>query len=87
MALMYPKKNSRIYIPVDIDGTSSKTVFEATHRNNSAVIYWHMDDVYIGSTQEVHQLVLAPALGKHVLTLVDENGASVTQSFEVLGKN
>ena len=45
-----------------------------------------MDDAFIGTTQNFHQIGLNPAPGKHIITLVDENGVSVSRQFEILDK-
>ena len=55
--------------------------------NPQATIYWHLDGRYIGATRELHQMAIAPAPGKHVLTLVDENGEQVRRMFTVLAKD
>ncbi|MCW3103823.1 MAG: pbpC [Bacteroidetes bacterium] len=86
IAVLYPKPNSRIYVPVEIDGKMGRTVFEATHRNINTKIYWHLDDEYLGETKEIHQLSLNPSPGKHKLMLIDENGIAVSVKFEVMGK-
>lgn len=86
LALMYPKANSRIYVPIEIDGSRGKTIFEATHRNPYIKVYWHLDDQFIGQTVEIHQLALNPSPGKHRLNLVDENGISLEIPFEVIEK-
>lgn len=86
MVLLYPKPNSKIYVPVEIDGNMGRTIFEATHRSISTTVYWHLDDQYIGETKEIHQLALNPGIGKHKLMLVDENGISVQTKFEAVGK-
>jgi penicillin-binding protein 1C len=86
MDLIYPKPGAKIFIPRDLDGTLGSTVFELAHRNSSAMVYWHLDGEYIGSTQRTHKLPLRLGEGRHTLTLVDENGESVEQSFEVLSK-
>ncbi len=86
MGLIYPKNNSQIYVPIEIDGEKGRTIFEATHRNTNTRIYWHLDDNYIGETKEIHQLSLNPPVGKHRLMLVDENGISLEIGFEVIGK-
>lgn len=86
MGLIYPKNNSQIYVPVEISGEKGRTIFEATHRNTSTRIYWHLDDNFIGETKEIHQLSLNPPVGKHRLMLVDENGISLEIGFEVIGK-
>lgn len=86
MALLYPKPNSKIYVPVEIDGNAGRTVFEAAHRNVNTKVYWHLDDNFIGETKEIHQMALNPGVGKHKLMLVDENGIAVTVRFEAIGK-
>jgi penicillin-binding protein 1C len=84
MAFLYPKPHSKIYIPIEIAGERGKTVFEVTHRRSGVTLFWHMDDQYIGSTNEMHQLSVQPSKGKHVLTIVDENGIQLSEEFEVL---
>jgi len=84
IAVLYPKPNSKIYVPIEIDGKVGRTVFEATHRNINTRIFWHLDDEYIGETKEIHQLALNPSVGKHKLTLIDERGIAVTVKFEVV---
>ncbi|MGZ3884185.1 MAG: penicillin-binding protein 1C [Bacteroidia bacterium] len=86
-AIVYPKPDSKIYVPVEIDGSTGRTVFEVAHRNINTKLYWHLDEVYIGETKEIHQLALNPPVGKHSLMLVDENGISSTVKFEVMGKD
>ncbi len=86
MSIIYPGKNGRIYIPIELDGRRGKTVFEATHRDAGATIHWHLDDDYLGATTGIHQKTIAPAPGMHLLTLVDENGERRERSFTVLSK-
>jgi penicillin-binding protein 1C len=86
LALLYPKPNSKIYIPIEINGNSGQTIFEAAHRNPGTKIYWHLDENFIGETKEIHQLALDPGPGKHKLMLVDENGVSLIIAFEASGR-
>jgi penicillin-binding protein 1C len=86
MQLIYPRQVSRIFVPIDLDGEKSKTIFQVAHRQASVKIYWHIDQEYIGTTQTFHQLALAPPPGKHTLTLVDENGYRLEQRFEIILK-
>lgn len=87
IAVLYPKPGSKIYVPVEIDGKTGKTVFEITHRNINTKVYWHLDENFIGETKEIHQMALNPSLGKHKLTLIDENGIAIAVKFEAIGKN
>ncbi len=84
--IIYPQPDARIYVPVEISGEKGKTVFTAAHRRSGAKIFWSLDDEFVGTTQNFHQMALNPAPGKHIITLVDENGVSVSRQFEILEK-
>ena len=86
MQLIYPKKSTKIYVPVGIDGTLSQTVFKAAHRNPDATVYWHLDHTYLGITTTFHEMALQPAVGEHLLVLVDQDGQRLERKFEILGK-
>jgi penicillin-binding protein 1C len=86
MEMIYPRNYATVYIPVELDGTRGKIVLNATHRNTNARIYWHIDNEYVATTKNYHQLAVSPPPGKHVLTLVDEQGERLVQSFTVLEK-
>ena len=83
MEMIYPKQSTKITIPKDIDGSMSQTIFKAAHSNPLSIIYWHLNDTYIGSTQSFHHQALNPLPGKHVLTLIDEQGNRLEQVFEI----
>lgn len=84
--VIYPEENARIYVPIEISGAKGKTIFTATHRKNDSRLFWHLDNEFAGTTQKFHQLAFSPAPGKHVLTIVDESGETVTRHFEILEK-
>lgn len=86
MQLIYPKYPTRIYVPIDLDGKSSRTVFAVAHRDPETTIYWHIDNAYVGQTTTFHSMELQPPEGKHILTLVDEKGNRLEQRFEIIGK-
>lgn len=84
MGLIYPREDSKIFLPLQLNGQSGSTVFQATHRNASAMIYWHLDGQFIQATQRSHKLTLAPREGSHLLTLVDDSGETLQRTFEVI---
>jgi len=87
MELIYPRQATKIYVPKDLDGKSSSTVFEVTHRRSNVAIYWHLDQTFIGTTTDFHQMALNPDPGPHKLTWVDEEGNSLHQSFEIIAQS
>lgn len=84
IGLIYPKEDSRIYLPHQLNGQTGNTVFQATHRNPSATIYWHLDGQFLMATQRSHKLTLAPPEGRHLLTLVDDTGQTLQRYFKVI---
>jgi penicillin-binding protein 1C len=86
MELIYPPEGAKIYIPLEINGEKGNTIFSAAHRRAGAKIFWSLDDGFAGTTQNFHELALDPSPGKHIITLVDESGSSISRKFEVLEK-
>ncbi len=86
MELIYPKNNAKIYIPLEIDGVRGKVIFNAAHRNPDSKIYWSVDREFITTTTDFHQIAITPSNGLHVITLVDDQGNTLQQRFEVLDK-
>ena len=84
MDLIYPKPDSKIFIPRELNGVAGNVVFELAHRNPDTIVYWHLDGDYLGSTKGSHHLPLNPGAGKHFLTVVDEAGESLDYSFVVI---
>lgn len=83
MELVYPKLNARIFIPRELDGQPGSALFEVAHRNHQTTIFWHLDGNYLGSTRGTHRFAVAPKSGKHLLTLVDDEGEILERNFIV----
>lgn len=83
MAILYPEHHSVLYLPKGFSHTPEKIVLRATHIRADATIFWHLDDVYIGETQQQHQLACFIEPGNHILTLIDDNGNRRSILFEV----
>ncbi len=86
MELISPESTESILIPVELNGTKGRLAVEVAHRLNDAILFWHLDDDFIGATKEIHQMELAPEIGKHQLTLVDQFGNRLLTKFEVVGR-
>jgi penicillin-binding protein 1C len=86
MEFIYPSDVVKIFIPKGLDGSPGQTIFEVAHRNIQATIFWHIDNEYIGSTKGVHQMPFAPTIGIHYVTVVDDEGRTMTRKFEVVSK-
>lgn len=83
MQFIYPQQNASIILPKQMDGRMGEIVFELAHSQSDALVFWHLDDVYVGSTEHFHRKALAPSSGKHSITTVDNEGNSLSISVEV----
>lgn len=87
MEMVYPQRGTRVFIPRDFGGNPGRVIFEAVHRATDAEVYWHVDDRYLGMTRHIHQMELFLREGLHKLTLMDEEGNILQQTFRVVGKD
>lgn len=86
ISFVYPRNNSTIYVPIEIDGTKGQTIFEVVHQRSNGKLFWHLDDNFFGTTTDIHQLSARPSVGKHRLTVMDEDGNRASVRFTVDGK-
>lgn len=84
--IIYPEEDAKIYVPLEVSGKRGNTIFTATHRNNDIKLYWHIDNQFVATTEHFHQVAVNPAPGRHILTVIDENGESITRKFEIQTK-
>ncbi len=86
LAIIYPRNNQRVYLPVDLNEQKTHVIFEASCSRASKTLFWHLDDQFYGQTTELHQLKFQPEVGKHKLTIVSEDGNTTSKYFEVIDK-
>ena len=84
MSITYPRHNSRIYLPKINSKERSTVIFKALSTDNNSVLYWNIDQQYIGRTQSIHQITVKPKIGKHTLTLINESGYRAIVDFEIV---
>jgi len=83
MELIYPQESLTVVLPRQLDGSPGQVVFRAAHRRRGAIIFWHIGNDFIGVTETPHLMPAMPAPGIHRLTLVDDAGNKITETFTV----
>lgn len=87
LTILVPEEGTRLFIPVELDGTPGRSVFRAVHRDPRARLFWHLDGEYLGETSgPEHRMEARPSRGQSVLTVVDEEGRTSVRRFEVLSE-
>ncbi len=82
--IVYPQAKSSFVIPKNLKEEKESIVCEVAHQFPSSKIYWHVDDKYIGMTEEFHKIPIEPGIGKHTLYVIDDQGRYDETIFEVL---
>jgi penicillin-binding protein 1C len=83
MQFIYPQPNARISLPRQMDGREGEITFELAHSTSNATVFWHMDDKYLTSTRDFHKISLLPSKGKHSVTVVDNEGHTLSVSIMI----
>jgi penicillin-binding protein 1C len=85
MELIYPQQSLTVVLPRQLDGSQGQVIFRAAHRRKGAIIFWHIDNQFVGATEAPYHLPASPAKGMHRLTLIDDAGNRITETFIVEG--
>ncbi len=84
MSFLYPTEEAKLYLPVDLDGEREAAIFKATHQDPKSILYWHLDNEYLGYTEDIHSMKIMSEKGSHTVTIVDELGNKISQQFEII---
>lgn len=82
LKFIYPTNGAVILLPRKADGTKAELICKAAHSNPSVELFWHLDNNFVVSTTDIHQIQIAPSSGVHKLTIYDNNG--LTQTIEII---
>ena len=74
MSFAYPCDGTVLSPAKQMDGTSPGVRCEIGHTRQSATVYWHLDNEYLGETTDIHTMVIDMPSGFHRLTAVDDEG-------------
>lgn len=85
--IIYPENGSEVYIPMELDGRPGKIVFEAAHNERERSLFWHLNNDFIGETEQLHQMALTLDEGSYRLHVEDSDGNFSTHSFKVVGSD
>lgn len=83
IAIIYPKANSDIILPLDFDQKRSAFVAQLAHKNKKAVVQWFLDAQWVGETQHIHKLSIQCKSGSHTLSAIDSEGNETRVSFNL----
>jgi penicillin-binding protein 1C len=86
MELIYPKQSKTMIIPIEMSGQKGRAIFKVAHRSPEAVLYWYLNDEFVGTTQSVNQMEIKTAKGSHMMLIVDNEGNELRFNFKVVSE-
>ncbi len=85
MAFVYPNiQVAKITLAKGYNGVINPVIFKIVHPNVSSTVFWYLDADFKGSTQQFHEIKMFPSVGKHQLTVLDEEGNELKKWIEIV---
>lgn len=74
MEFIYPEDQSTIFLPKDFDEKTNDLILKIAHSKPDITLFWYLNEMFLGTTKDIHELAITPKDGKHIITAVDEFG-------------
>ena len=82
--IIYPTAQAKIFIPKNISSQKENLIAKATSLKQTAKLFWHLDDQFIGITTDNHSMAMISDVGEHKLTITDETGNRIIRKFWIV---
>lgn len=83
MKFIYPTEKSAVFLPKDFNGKQNELVLKVAHSNNDAILYWYANNIFLGTTKELHSFAFQPKTGDFNFTVMDNFGNEIHQQITV----
>jgi penicillin-binding protein 1C len=83
MEFIYPNQQSTIFLPKDFDGHTNALILKVAHSKPELELYWYIDNQFIGSTKDIHEIAVLPSPGDHVITVMDALGNALKHKITI----
>ncbi|MBQ4818997.1 penicillin-binding protein 1C [Aquimarina sp. MMG016] len=83
MDFIFPKGNGSVYLPKDFDGKTNEVILKIAHTNPETSVFWYVDNQFVGTTTQFHEMPILPKPGKHVITVLDEKANELKRRIEI----
>lgn len=83
MQFIFPHQNETILLPKELGGGLGEVVFKLAHQKPENEVFWYLDNQFLGSTQQFHELALTPEPGTYVLSVMDALGNRMSQNISI----
>ncbi len=83
MAFIYPKSNNTVFLPKNFNGEVNELILKVAYSKPENILFWYLNDTFIGSTKDLHELAIKPAKGDYTITVIDAFGNEVKRKITV----
>ncbi len=83
MDFIIPKMNEIFYLTKDFDEQKQGIILKLVHTNYDAKVFWYLNETYLGTTENLHEIEIKPKAGKYIITALDEFGNEMQRKIEV----
>lgn len=81
MKFIYPTEKSTIFLPKGFDGEKNELILKVAHSNNDAILYWYLDNAFLGATKEKHEFPMRLKTGSYVISVTDNFGNEIHEQI------
>ena len=85
LEFIYPKNNAIVYLTKDFNGTTQPLVMKVANSQTRNEVFWYMNNVYLGSTKDFHEMTISPKSGNYIIHVIDQFGNEDRISLDVFG--
>ncbi|QLE01313.1 penicillin-binding protein 1C [Galbibacter sp. BG1] len=83
MDFIYPKNRNKIILTKNFKGQTGEMICKIAHPKPNTVVFWYLDNSYLGKTTNFHEITMLPSEGVHTITVIDEEGNEKSIFIEV----
>ncbi len=83
MDFIFPKERGSVFLAKDFEGKINEIVLKIAHTQPRTKVFWYLDKQFLGTTEQFHEMPVLPTIGKHLITVLDENGNEIRRDLEV----
>lgn len=83
LEFIYPKENNTIFLPRDFDGKTNDLILKVAHSKPETTVFWYLNERFMGTTKDIHELAILPNSGTYTITVVDEFGNEAKRVVEI----
>jgi len=83
MDFIVPKENTTFYLTKSFDEQQQGVVMKLVHSNSEAIVFWYLNEKYLGATQNIHEIEIKPETGNFKITVFDEFGNEIHRKIQI----